>query len=76
VDNALAGTHLQASNDDALVGRLRQIASDAIQIEKRTSRVNLEKVAITRIGSAEIEASPDGIALGVQWLRGRSVRVC
>jgi len=52
----LAGTHFQASNDDALVGRLRQIASDAIQIEKRTSRINLEKVAITRIGSANIRA--------------------
>jgi hypothetical protein len=59
----LAGTHLQASNDDALVARLRQIASDAIQIEKSTSRINLEKVAITRIGPAEIETIPDGIAL-------------
>jgi hypothetical protein len=49
-----------------LCSKLAQIAAyhyAPIQIEKRTSRINLEKVAITRIGSAEIEASPDGIAL-------------
>jgi hypothetical protein len=53
----------RASNDMALVGQVRNITSEAFAIEKRTARINLEGVRITRIGHDEVEASPDGIDL-------------
>jgi len=58
-----AGPLAFASNDAALVGELRSITWRAWLIEAGTARTWQESVDLMRIGRAEIEANPDGIAL-------------
>jgi hypothetical protein len=55
-------THTSAAPD--LVERLRALTWQAWMIEAETPRTFQESVDLMRIGKAEIEASPDGIALG------------
>jgi hypothetical protein len=55
---------VDASADPALVAKLRGLTWDAWMIEARTARTFKESVDLMRIGKAEIEANPDGIALG------------
>jgi hypothetical protein len=47
-----------------LVGALRALSWEAMEIELRTYRTMKESVDLMRIGKAEIEANPDGISLG------------
>ena len=63
--SAVAGgsVRLQTSNDPAVVGHVRDLAAEAYTLERRTPRINMETVRITRIGHDETEASPDGIGL-------------
>ncbi len=52
------------SSDPALVRDLRDLTWQAWTIEAETPRTYRESVDLMRIGRAEIEANPDGIALG------------
>ncbi|MEM9522971.1 MAG: twin-arginine translocation pathway signal protein [Pseudomonadota bacterium] len=54
--------------DPAEVARIRSLAWDAMQIEMHTRPALMESVDLMRIGKAEIEANPDGIALGGPFL--------
>jgi hypothetical protein len=54
----------EASADQGLVAKLRQLTWDAWMIEAQTARTFKESVDLMRIGKSEIEANPDGIALG------------
>lgn len=54
----------QATSDRALVSDLRSLTWRAWMIEAATARTWMESVDLMRIGRAEIEANPDGIALG------------
>lgn len=49
--------------DSAAITPLRRIAMDAIRIEQMTHRTHMESVNLMRIGHAEIDANPDGLAL-------------
>lgn len=51
------------SDDPALLEALRQITLAAITRETRTPRTHQESVDLLRIGAAEIDAKPDGLAL-------------
>ena len=53
-----------ASSDPALVADLRALTWRAWMIEATTPRAWQESVDLMRIGRSEIEANPDGIALG------------
>ena len=53
-----------ASNDPALLARLRDLTWRAHLVEVTTPRTYLESVRLMRIGKAEIEANPDGIDIG------------
>ena len=53
-----------ASSDPALVADLRALTWRAWMIEATTPRTWQESVDLMRIGRSEIEANPDGIALG------------
>lgn len=61
---ALAPERVAASADPALVARVRELTVAAFEVEAGTPRTHLESVRLMRIGGAEIEADPDGIALG------------
>jgi nitroreductase len=60
----IAGAMSQATSDRALVSDLRGLTWRAWMIEAGTARTWMESVDLMRIGRAEIEANPDGIALG------------
>jgi nitroreductase len=60
----IAGVMSQATSDRALVSDLRSLTWRAWMIEAETARTWMESVDLMRIGRAEIEANPDGIALG------------
>lgn len=54
---------IHTSADSALVADLRDLTWKAWEVEVQTRRTYMESVELMRIGSAEIEANPDGIAL-------------
>ena len=58
------GTAAVASSDPALVAYLRALTWRAWMTEATTPRTWQESVDLMRIGRSEIEANPDGIALG------------
>lgn len=58
------GANIAATADPAQVAKLRGLTWDAWMIEAETARTWKESVDLMRIGRAEIEAAPDGIALG------------
>jgi hypothetical protein len=58
------------TNDSALVAKLRALTWEAWDIEFQTQRTWMESVNLMRIGKAEIEASPDGIALSGAMIEG------
>jgi len=60
----VVGAMSQASADGALVADLRGLTWRAWMIEAETTRTWMETVDLMRIGRAEIEAAPDGVALG------------
>lgn len=62
-----------ASNDPALVSRLRDLTWRAHLLEARTPRTLKESVDLMRIGKAEINANPDGIDLGGPMLETLSL---
>lgn len=51
------------TRDPAYLAPLRQLALDAIRLEQLTHRTHMESVNLMRIGHAEIDAQPDGLAL-------------
>ena len=53
-----------ATNDPARVAELRELTRDAMLAEIGDKKAYQESVDLMRIGRAEIEANPDGIALG------------
>ncbi len=55
--------HVRLSSDDAVVKDLRALTWRAWVIEALTHRTHKESVDLIRIGRAEIEANPDGLAL-------------
>ena len=66
---ALAGqarfdADIVTSSEAGLVAALRRLTWSAFAIEAATRRTWLESVNLTRIGKSEIEAQPDGIAVG------------
>ena len=56
--------------DTTEVARLRDIAWRAMVIEMNTPAAAIERVDLTRIGRAEIEANPDGISLSGPLMEG------
>jgi hypothetical protein len=59
-----AGTNAAFSADARRVAAMRDIAWRAWMVEAETPRTFQESVDLMRIGAREIDASPDGIALG------------
>jgi hypothetical protein len=64
------GCATQASAGAGIVERLRALTWRAWEIEARTPRTWMESVELIRIGRSEIEAAPDGIALGGPMMEG------
>jgi len=62
IQGAAAITMVASSNEAASVQALRKLTHDALQLEVDTPRTYQESVDLFRIGKAEIESSPDGIA--------------
>ncbi len=60
----MVGAQIVTSAEPDLVAALRRLTWSAFAIEASTQRTWLESVNLTRIGKAEIEARPDGIAVG------------
>jgi nitroreductase len=58
------GAQIVTSGEPGLVAALRGLTWSAFSIEAATRRTWLESVNLTRIGKSEIEAHPDGIAVG------------
>lgn len=58
------GAKIVTSSEPDLVAALRKLTWSAFAIEAATQRTWLESVNLTRIGKSEIEAQPDGIAVG------------
>lgn len=56
--------HGRVITDDATVDALRSLTWEAWMTEVTTSRTHRESVDLMRFGRAEIDANPDGIALG------------
>lgn len=54
---------LSASAEPGLMQRLSELAVAALRVETETKRTHMESVELMRIGSREIAANPDGIAL-------------
>lgn len=59
----IRGTQTGGSNDLQVVEALRELSAEALSIEIETPRTLKESVDLFRIGHAEVDASPDGIAL-------------
>lgn len=57
-------------NDENLLSRMRVLTSDAFQLEIDTPRTFQESVDLMRVGKAEIEANPDGIAIQGAMIEG------
>jgi len=62
------GAQIVTSTEPDRVASLRRLTGSAFAIEAATQRTWLESVNLTRIGKAEIEAQPDGIAVGGPFL--------
>lgn len=60
---ARAGAIVGGTTEPARLQRLRDLTIRAIRIEWTTHRCHKETVDLIRIGKAEIQANPDGIAL-------------
>jgi len=58
------GVSVAFTNAEPKVARLRDLSMRAHLVETTTDRTNMESVRLMRIGQQEIEANPDGIALG------------
>jgi hypothetical protein len=69
VEGVVAG----ATNDAARARALRDLARDAWTIEWTLDRTRRESIAVTRIGKAEIEAAPWGLALSGPVMEGAMV---
>lgn len=54
-------TGIGTNNDKAAVEKMRKITTDAMRLEIETPRTYQESIDLFRIGTAEIEANPDGI---------------
>lgn len=65
---AREGTRVDTANDGKLLDELRTLTRDAMVTEMRTPEAYQESIDLMRIGKAEIEANPDGIALGGPFL--------
>ena len=68
----LPEARIVTSADGAVVRTLRALTWDAWKIELETERTWLESVKLMRIGRSEIEANPDGIAIGGPFLEALS----
>jgi hypothetical protein len=68
-DNVRVGT----ANGGELLKDLRTLTRDAMWAEVRTPEAYRESIDLMRIGRAEIEANPDGIALGGAFLETLSL---
>lgn len=64
IRHSRSDARIAASAEPALVRRVKALTWTAWMIEAETSRTWRESVDLMRIGRQEIEASPDGIALG------------
>jgi nitroreductase len=62
--DTLRQSGVDASTDPGLVAKVRRLTWDAWMIEAQTARTHKESVDLMRIGKSEIEADPEGIALG------------
>jgi Nitroreductase family len=62
------GAQIVTSAEPDVVASLRQLTWSAFAIEAATQRTWRESVNLTRIGKSEIEAQPDGIAVGGPFL--------
>jgi hypothetical protein len=62
------GAQIVTSAEPEMVASLRRLTWSAFAIEAATRRTWCESVNLTRIGKAEIEAQPDGIAVGGPFL--------
>jgi hypothetical protein len=58
------GVQIVTSAEPDMVAALRRLTWSAFAIEAATQRTWFESVNLTRIGKSEIEAQPDGIAVG------------
>lgn len=64
------GMRLEASNDPALVAKLRKHVLSAFERESLTPATHRESVNLMRIGKAEVEKYRDGIVLEGQMMEG------
>jgi hypothetical protein len=62
------GAQIVTNAEPDMVAALRRLTWKAFSIEAATQRTWLESVNLTRIGKSEIEAQPDGIAVGGPFL--------
>ena len=67
-DAPAGNTSVGATNDGTLLQDLRNLTRDAMLAEMRTPAAHRESIELMRIGRREIEANPDGIALGGAFL--------
>jgi hypothetical protein len=63
-DAGAGNVRIGVIDESARVSALRRLTHEAWLIEATTRRTFMESVELMRIGKAEIEANPDGIALG------------
>jgi hypothetical protein len=68
---ALVGAHdAMTSADPTLIAKVRALAVRAMTIETMTHRTFMESVNLMRIGSAEMDAMPDGLPIGGPLVEG------
>lgn len=70
IARAARASRVAHTNQPPDVERLRSLAWEAMATELKTPRTLKESVDLMRIGRAEIEANPDGIALSGPLLEG------
>lgn len=61
---AVAAENVRISTDAAMLARVRPLAVRAMTTETVTKRTFMESVNLMRIGAAEMNANPDGLAIG------------
>jgi hypothetical protein len=71
--NGSARARVRGTQDTALVQDLRSLTWTAWMVEANTHAAFKESVDLMRIGKAEIEANPDGIALGGPMLEAMAL---
>ena len=69
----LAEPGVTLSEDPVLLGQLRQLAVAAITRETTTPAKHRESIDLMRIGAAEIDAQPDGLALSGPMIEGTAL---